>query len=334
MVRRAERTLRDEPRARRSRPATEWIAVTSSASSNVSGGRIPARRLRHHRLAGARRADQQHVVAAGRGNFERAARERLAADVGEVAVGRRGLDGVAPAGLRPATPGAHAGRSARDTASDQRARPENSQPFDHGRLAAVGVGSSRPDTAGGAPPPRSAARRAPAGCRRRATARPAAARRRRRAASMTPAAASTPSAIGRSKDAPALRMSAGARFTVTRCGGNSKPEFRIALRTRSRLSRTLASGSPTIVKRRKAERDVDLDLDGAGVDPEDGGGAHAGEHRLGDASGRAVVSGRKREDGPRSTSWLTCHDGEVRRFCDRSSVSLSCRRRSSGAYPA
>ena len=31
-----------------------------------------------------------------------------------------------------------------------------------------------------------------------------------------------------------------------RCGGNSKPELRIALRTRSRLSRTLASGSPTI----------------------------------------------------------------------------------------
>ena len=55
-----------------------------------------------------------------------------------------------------------------------------------------------------------------------------------------------PSAIGRSNDEPALRMSAGARLTVTRCGGNSKPELRIALRTRSRLSRTLASGRPTI----------------------------------------------------------------------------------------
>ena len=61
-----------------------------------------------------------------------------------------------------------------------------------------------------------------------------------------PAAASMPSAMGRSNDAPALRTSAGARFTVTRCGGNSKPEFLMALRTRSRLSRTLASGSPTI----------------------------------------------------------------------------------------
>src|ERR1051325_9894240 len=43
-------------------------------------------------------------------------------------------------------------------------------------------------------------------------------------------------------------MSAGARFTVTRCSGNRYPEFLMALRTRSRLSRTLASGRPTIVK--------------------------------------------------------------------------------------
>ena len=65
--------------------------------------------------------------------------------------------------------------------------------------------------------------------------------------SMTPDAARMPSAIGRSNAAPALRTSAGARLTVIRCGGNSNPELRIALRTRSRLSRTLASGRPTIV---------------------------------------------------------------------------------------
>ena len=56
-----------------------------------------------------------------------------------------------------------------------------------------------------------------------------------------------PSAIGRSNAAPALRTSAGARLTVIRWGGKSKPEFLMALRTRSRLSRTLASGNPTIV---------------------------------------------------------------------------------------
>ena len=66
--------------------------------------------------------------------------------------------------------------------------------------------------------------------------------------STTPCAARMPSAIGRSNDAPAFRTSAGARFTVMRWAGNSKPELRIALRTRSRLSRTLASGRPTIVK--------------------------------------------------------------------------------------
>ena len=45
-----------------------------------------------------------------------------------------------------------------------------------------------------------------------------------------------------------MRMSAGARLTVMRCPGNSNPELRMAVRTRSRLSRTLASGRPTIVK--------------------------------------------------------------------------------------
>jgi hypothetical protein len=56
-----------------------------------------------------------------------------------------------------------------------------------------------------------------------------------------------PEAIGRSKTAPTLRMSAGERLTVTWRRGNSRPEFRMALCTRSRLSRTLASGSPTMV---------------------------------------------------------------------------------------
>ena len=65
--------------------------------------------------------------------------------------------------------------------------------------------------------------------------------------STIPWAASIPSAIGRSNDAPALRTSAGARLTVMRCTGKSNPELRIALRTRSRLSRTLASGRPTMV---------------------------------------------------------------------------------------
>ena len=58
---------------------------------------------------------------------------------------------------------------------------------------------------------------------------------------------STANAIGRSSDAPVLRNSAGARFTVIRRGGQVKPVFRIAPRTRSRASDSAASGRPTIV---------------------------------------------------------------------------------------
>ena len=54
--------------------------------------------------------------------------------------------------------------------------------------------------------------------------------------------------MARSKPGPALRIDAGARFTVTRLSGNSKPELRIAARTRSRASRTARSARPTIAK--------------------------------------------------------------------------------------
>src|SRR5437773_3236428 len=62
-----------------------------------------------------------------------------------------------------------------------------------------------------------------------------------------PVAARMPRAIGRSNEAPSLRMSAGARFTVIRSTGKAKPALRIAVRTRSRLSRTAESGKPTVV---------------------------------------------------------------------------------------
>ena len=58
-------------------------------------------------------------------------------------------------------------------------------------------------------------------------------------------ATSTATAIGRSYIGPALRTSAGARFTVTRCSGNLKPVLRMPARTRSRASCTAVSGSPT-----------------------------------------------------------------------------------------
>ena len=97
--------------------------------------------------------------------------------------------------------------------------------------------------------------------------------------STTPAAASTPSAIGRSNAAPAFRTSAGARLTVTRSAGNSKPQLRMAARTRSRLSRTLASGRPTIVNIGQPERDIDFDVDRDGLDAEHRGRPDARQHR-------------------------------------------------------
>ena len=55
-------------------------------------------------------------------------------------------------------------------------------------------------------------------------------------------------AMDRSKAAPSLRTSAGERFTVTRPVGTRKPLFFSAANTRSRLSRTAASGRPTRLK--------------------------------------------------------------------------------------
>ncbi len=68
-------------------------------------------------------------------------------------------------------------------------------------------------------------------------------------ASIWPSAASSPSAIGRSKRPDSLGRSAGARFTVTRLlSGKPKPLCCKAARTRSRDSLTSVSARPTRVK--------------------------------------------------------------------------------------
>ena len=59
------------------------------------------------------------------------------------------------------------------------------------------------------------------------------------------AAATIPTAIGRSKLGPSFLISAGARLIVVRSRGQRKPLFEIAVVTRSLLSRTAASGRPT-----------------------------------------------------------------------------------------
>ena len=57
-------------------------------------------------------------------------------------------------------------------------------------------------------------------------------------------------AIGRSNPAPSLRKLAGARLIVTDLLGYPKPELSSADLIRSRLSRTAASGMPTVTKSR------------------------------------------------------------------------------------
>ena len=70
-------------------PAAECTIVASRASAGDSGGSRPGQPLRQHRLARARRTDQQHVVPARSGDLQRLASKRLAANVGEI--GRRRL---------------------------------------------------------------------------------------------------------------------------------------------------------------------------------------------------------------------------------------------------
>ncbi len=53
-------------------------------------------------------------------------------------------------------------------------------------------------------------------------------------------------AIGRSKEGPSLRTSAGERFTSSRPAGKAKPELKMAARTRSRASVSARSGRPMI----------------------------------------------------------------------------------------
>ena len=245
VVRRPERPLRRQPAAACS-PATLWIRVTSSASARSSGGRIEGRRRASIVLPTPGGPLSSRLWPPAAAIVQRAERARVAADVGEVH--RRRASG--PAGA-PA-PAARASASPHPTAAP-RPRPgrgaEDLQAVDERRLGRVLARDDEPGQAGprGALGDRQHAA-APAGPRRRARARRRRRCRSRASAGSRPAAASTPQAMARSKPGPALRRAAGARLTVRRFSGNSKPEFSTAARTRSRASRTARSASPTIVK--------------------------------------------------------------------------------------
>ena len=257
-------------------PATLWIRVTSTRLG--AGHRRQDRRQppREHRLAGSRRPLEQQVVAAGRRDLERQHRRGVAAHVGQVGlVGRVAAADrarrAAAAAARPSRPRRRrAGSTPRRSRARRRAPPP--APRSRGTISRCRPGAAR---ALRRPPARPASRAA----RRSATARRRPRRQRSASAGTWPLAASTPSASAASNPGPTLRRNAGARLAVIRVCGNSKPEFRIAARTRSRDSRTAVSPSPTIVNAGQARTDVDLDPHLARIDPVDRERRQASEHR-------------------------------------------------------
>ena len=231
----------DQRRRRRARPATLWTRVTSSASCELQRRHDRRQPPRRHRLAAPGRPHHQHVVAAGRRHLERALQRAVAPHLREVLVAVGGsaastrADPAArpPAGRRPR--GSAPARARVSTGHDldaarpatpRRVRARHDEPAHPARRGGVRHRDRAPHRA--APSRRAPARRRTRGV---ASARPAPGPRRpaarRRARGRTPG--------------PALRRSAGARFTVMRRSGNSKPELTSAARTRSRDSCTAAS---------------------------------------------------------------------------------------------
>ena len=229
---------------------------------------------RHHRLAGAGRTDQQQVVAAGRRDFERSARQQLTADIGKIGLRRwhrrlrrrdvgthRSSDGSAPRPLRRATtPGAPSGR---------RRRPP--------RWRSAGQQDARTRRRAGRRP-QSAGRRALAGSFRRATVRRGRRCRQSSRRSTMPCAARMPSAIGRSNGGAGL--SHVGRRQVDRDAVRRKFESGVANRAPHAVAALAHAGvrQPDHREDRHAERHVHFDVHGTGFDAEEGGGPQRREH--------------------------------------------------------
>ena len=226
-------------------PATEWMAEHSRASSNVSGGRIPPSLLASMVLPAPGGPDSSRLCppAAATSSARRgsdcprtSARSPSDSVAGAVDLGAADRRSARSGWLRASS----ASVSDRTTQTSKPSTTQASAALWGGsrrrrsprRLAAIAIGRT-PRIPLIPPSSDSSPSTTVSSMSRRVS---------------VPDVASNPSAMGRSKDDPALRTSAGARLTVILCGGNSNPEFLIAERTRSRLSRTVASGRPTIVK--------------------------------------------------------------------------------------
>ena len=249
----------------------------------VLGQRRQQRRqaLREHRLAGAGRSDEQQAVPAGGRDLQRALGLRLAAHVAQIGVAaRRAPASAASSAGRRACP-VSARRRRADRAPDGRRRRAPAPPRRPTPPAARTRGRRDARTAPSRAH-RGSARSSPVSANSPANSYAASA-----GAGSCPLAARMPSAIGRSKRPDSFGRSAGARLTVTLRAGNSKRAFCNAARTRSRASRTSASGRPTMLHARQAAGEMHFD----------------GDHRRVDARERAALNdGDRHRDDPKHES--------------------------------
>ncbi len=141
VVRRAKRTLGDEPRVRRQQTGHRMHGGDLQRLVEGQRRQDPGQPPRHHRLAGTGRTDQQQVVAAGAGDLERAAREELAADVGEI-----GAHLAAAGGRAGTTAAAGDGWFSASTASASDDTGRTSSPSTTAASLALARGSSTPGT--------------------------------------------------------------------------------------------------------------------------------------------------------------------------------------------
>ena len=232
-------------------PQAERMAAMSKACAAVSGGRMPGRRRASmllpvpgepHSSSGCRPAAA--ISSARRASAWPCTSARSG--------GASGAAGLAVPGSRSSSSRARASRvsprrwamtAARVGAPYSRCRPL-------GRASAR-LASGRMRVCSGALVPMPAATASAARIGRSSPdsdSSPTSSRSCSASGGISPAAAAMPMAMGRSKRPDSLGRSAGARLTVMRRLGNSTPLCRSAARTRSRLSRTDTSGSPTMLK--------------------------------------------------------------------------------------
>ncbi len=216
------------------------MRVTARASSGVSGGSSPTRRSASIVLPdpGGPIMSRWCRPAAATSTARRPRAWPRTSD-------RSGGSGVCPAPTRGGRTGQLAWPRRTATSWPSVAAPRTAAPRTRAASRTSHSGTTRPDGAA------ASARAIMPGMCRSEPFSPSSPQKERlsvQAGLSSPAATSRPTAMGRSSPAPPLRRPDGARFTTVLRSGHGRPLERMAARTRSRDSRTAASGRPTMVK--------------------------------------------------------------------------------------